>query len=424
MEKLFRPGLHVGPESDIISDIIAIRTQLNLTLRGSHVHSHQHLKPGDPIPLEVQLNVGCDKYAGDFRKIADRRWHTRPTAITPPSSPASLIIDNKLVTNNYQTRIQDAYSSIAVRKYLLERQPSWTESVMDTVDWYHLGIALTAIFKKSKSDFSRFVKFMNSMSNTGVQKRRFTEKSKISVTTSDKCPCCKNETENTMHLFRCTHGEIKKAITSSIDTLFTSLQKVKLPMDMWLTIRAGMGTFLGREHYTLPTTTGNRHYALQQAYDDQTTIGWGNFFKGRIADSWGHLMTQTYVTLHRGDLTQSRRRFQTTLITGLWNIFDNIWKLRNAMLHNPQDVSSLSNLALNNRVRAYYHRPRFHLSQSDQHLLRRPLTETLLRSISKKRAWLRVADERASIYRREHNDVMHSVPTLDAFFDTYDPPPP
>ena len=94
------------------------------------------------------------------------------------------------------------------------------------------------------------------------------------------------------------------------------------------------------------------------------------------------------------------------------------------MLHNPQDVSSLSNLALNNRVRAYYHRPRFHLSQSDQHLLRRPLTETLLRSISKKRAWLRVADERASIYRREHNDVMHSVPTLDAFFDTYDPPPP
>ena len=201
MERLFKPGLHIGPESDIISDIIAIRTQLNLTLRGSHVHSHQNLKPGDPVPLEVQLNVGCDKYAGDFRNIADRRWHTRPTATSPPSAPASLTISNRLVTNNYQTRILDAYSSTAVRAYLLSRQPSWTESVMDTVDWYHLGIALTTIFKKSKTDFSRFVKFMNSMSNTGVQKKLFTDKSKTAVTTSDKCPCCKNAAENTMHLF-------------------------------------------------------------------------------------------------------------------------------------------------------------------------------------------------------------------------------
>ena len=56
-------------------------------------------------------------------------------------------------------------------------------------------------------------------------------------------------------------------------------------MDMWLTLRAGMGTFLGRD-YGMPTTTGVHHLALQQAYDDQTTIGWGNFFKGRIADSW------------------------------------------------------------------------------------------------------------------------------------------
>ena len=54
---------------------------------------------------------------------------------------------------------------------------------------------------------------------------------------------------------------------------------------MWITIRAGMGTFLGREDYEMPITTGDRHLALQQEYDNQTTIGWGNFFKGRIADS-------------------------------------------------------------------------------------------------------------------------------------------
>jgi hypothetical protein len=145
-----------------------------------------------------------------------------------------------------------------------------------------------------------------------------------------------------------------------------------------------MGTSLGRKNYEMPTTTVNHHLALQQAYDDQTTIRWGNFLKGRIADSWGHLMTQTYLTFHRGNITQSRRRFQTTLITGIWTIFDNIWKLRNEMLHNPEDVSSLSNLAINKRIKAYYHRPCLHLSESNQHLLRRLLTETLQQSISKK----------------------------------------
>ena len=120
---------------------------------------------------------------------------------------------------------------------------------------------------------------------------------------------------------------------------------------MWLKLSARMGTFLGRD-YGMPTTTGVLHLALQQAYDEQTTIGWGNSFKGRIADSWGHLMTQTYVTFHRSDITQSLCRFQTTLITGLWTIFDNIWKIRNEMLHNQSDVTFLSNLALSKRIRA------------------------------------------------------------------------
>ena len=48
MEMLFKPGLHVGPEADIISDIIAIHTQLKFTLRGSHMHSYHNLKLGDP----------------------------------------------------------------------------------------------------------------------------------------------------------------------------------------------------------------------------------------------------------------------------------------------------------------------------------------------------------------------------------------
>ena len=53
------------------------------------------------------------------------------------------------------------------------------------------------------------------------------------------------------------------------------------------------------------------------------------------------------------------------------------------MLRNPKDGTSLSNLTLNTQVHAYYHRPRLYLSESDQNLLRRPLTVVLMRSLKK-----------------------------------------
>ena len=95
----------MGPESDIISDIITIRIQLNLTLRMIHVHSHQNLKPGDPIPLEVQLNEGCVTYDRDFCITTDTSWNMPPTATPSPSAPTSLTISNKLITNNYRSRL-------------------------------------------------------------------------------------------------------------------------------------------------------------------------------------------------------------------------------------------------------------------------------------------------------------------------------
>ena len=108
IDKLFKPVLHTGPESDIIYDIIAIRTQLNINLRGSYVHSYQDLKPSDPTPLEVQLNEGCERYAGDFRSIIDTLWHTLHPAIPPPYVPDSLTIANKIITNTYRSRLSDA----------------------------------------------------------------------------------------------------------------------------------------------------------------------------------------------------------------------------------------------------------------------------------------------------------------------------
>ena len=131
--------------------------------------------------------------------------------------------------------------------------------------------------------------------------------------------------------------------------------------------------------------------------------------KGRISEKWGHVMTITYLSSPKIDPTQSHRRFQTTLITDLWTLFDTIWKLRNSMLQNPANFTSLYNLELNKRICMYQHCPRFHLSIVDQHLLHQDLPTILHLSIPQKHAWLSVVNTIAQMHRRKNEEIMQTV---------------
>ena len=66
LDEFFKPTQHIGNESDIINDMFAVKTELQISLRGTHVKSHQTLDRNVRAPLEVQLNEGCDGHADDF----------------------------------------------------------------------------------------------------------------------------------------------------------------------------------------------------------------------------------------------------------------------------------------------------------------------------------------------------------------------
>ena len=46
----------MGTESDIVTDIIAVKKEIVLEFHGEYFKSHQKLDPQAEIPLEVQLN--------------------------------------------------------------------------------------------------------------------------------------------------------------------------------------------------------------------------------------------------------------------------------------------------------------------------------------------------------------------------------
>ena len=122
LKTFLTPSQHIGQEFDIFTGILAVREELNLILWHIYVKSHQDNDPNAEPTLDVQLNESCDAHAKLFLHTVNKKWHSRPTAIPPPTVVASLTINSVLVTNNVSTRILDAWSLKLSIVYLQQQQ--------------------------------------------------------------------------------------------------------------------------------------------------------------------------------------------------------------------------------------------------------------------------------------------------------------
>ena len=132
------------PKSDLIADIIAVRKQIHLNIRGQHVHSHQNISQNEVTPLEVIPNEACDKQGKEYLHHAPPDMTPRPSAVIPPTAIASLSINKQLITNNYQQRLLYAYLTIEMMTYL-KNLNTWDQWAFDSVDWEHLEAAILPI---------------------------------------------------------------------------------------------------------------------------------------------------------------------------------------------------------------------------------------------------------------------------------------
>ena len=156
---------------------------------------------------------------------------------------------------------------------------------------------------------------------------------------------------------------------------------------------------------------------LERAYHRQTKIGWNNFMKGRISSAWGDIMREHYKDYPSKNPSINHRQFRETLITSLWTIYDKIWKVRNAMLHDPNDIEALGNVELNDRIRHYYDNSHDLLGPGDQHLFSENIQDQLSKSITIKRTWLRTADIRVKCTQLTHDNLLQHIMTLHDYFD-------
>ena len=410
--RLAAPKHQLMPESDLIADIITVRDEIQLNIRGQHVHSHQNITENEITPLEVILNEACDKQAKEYLHHAPPEMITRPSAAISPTAIASLSINKQLITNNYHRRLLNAHSSADMTTYLKERN-AWNQRTFESVDWEHLEAAILPIKKHSKHKFARIVKFMINMPNTGRQKHKYTRKAESEPTTTAACPCCKTAKETTMHLYQCPDPKLHELLSLRLRELLDTLQKRHITKDIWHSMSAGINSF---RTSTDPALHEARSAEIGHAFKQQTDIGWSNFLKGRVAVEWGHLMLQEYQTKHKNKRHETRRKFQTTLITGLWDIYGMMWKHRCSSLHDHTDITSLSNIDLNAKIRFYYENRLNLLGIGDQDHFSTGLQSTLQTSITQKIDWIITIAHRVRSHTRDIATLLETIPTLHTYF--------
>jgi len=113
---------------------------INATYKWVRGHQDKHTAYDD-LPLEAQLNVDADKFAGDFQ-IAKGKF--RPMIFLLPSCDAMLSIRGISITSNYRRQLIRAYVEPEYIQYLQYRF-SWSNEIIEVIAWKCLSLAIQRI---------------------------------------------------------------------------------------------------------------------------------------------------------------------------------------------------------------------------------------------------------------------------------------
>jgi hypothetical protein len=118
----------------------------------------------------------------------------------------------------------------------------------------------------------------------------------------------------------------------------------------------------GTEPYDFSTHTPDAHlHLVHLAYIDQSSIGWGNLPRGRIATAWLRAHDQYYSLRYLHD-KYSTTHFAPALVRHLWDFSLAIWQHRNDDIHGATNdaAKDKQEKTLNAKITAAYQQPEEH----------------------------------------------------------------
>ena len=317
--------------ADLVSALLQVRDNLGITVTSHHVRAHQEEK----IPYELltpieRLNVAMDRKAKDLIGALINCSNLRASDSPHPHSFPQCSWNNEIIHHNLHHTLYYRITHEKMEQYWIEKKRV-REEVLTSID-------TTSLAKASKTVTLPRQRFLAKWSceclPTGKNMVRW------KLRHDGACPFCTLPNENTTHILTCNHVDAlavwDEAILKFLNNAFG--------YDTCWYVRLAISRELTAWRHNLPSPDLSYYPALlQQAVQEQRTIGWKQFLEGIISKRWRlymHLLFQEQGEGH------SSGKWVCNLLKGLWNLLFHIWNGRNQQLHKTQRIKDLEGLPL------------------------------------------------------------------------------
>jgi hypothetical protein len=298
--------------------------------------------------------------------------------------PWQIWLGNKKLTSTIQSLIYSLVHDEDGAQYWMAKLDSSSQTV-NLVDWKAIGLAMKGI-KRGRRVF--VTKHVVGMCGVGKFMKRWRQWD------TDQCPRC-GDFEDAQHVWICKAAGANDIWSKAIDSIELTLRKLNMEPTLRHTLLLYLkGWHSGETIRYLPPR------ALEEALQEQNSIGWNRFFEGWLSPKWELVQQRHYA---RTKSNKSGRRWVIALIQKLWDVAWDLWEHRNEVLHEKENLVTWSmGIHLNHRVSRVFtdlcSRP---LRANDSHLVRLPLYKLLEHNVSYKTQWLFVAEPALRMVRRQ-----------------------
>jgi hypothetical protein len=249
--------------------------------------------------------------------------------ISPPSTLITLR-GECIFMSKWQSILQERAHAEALRQTIC-RNNKWCDDQFDMVDW----AALKGFLKRqNRSSHLAYIKLLHDILNTNTQNNKF-------YRSSDLCPHCHTESESFLHVLSCPHPEVSKFRSEQQEILWKALAKLNIPISLVATLKKGLSSLNISESLSStqspsfldhqPSAPMEVTTLLHEAYIQQTeSLGWDNFFRGRISRLWGEAYFAESMTHQRW---ANKMQWAARVVEHLLCYSKAVWRFRCSLLH-------------------------------------------------------------------------------------------
>ena len=157
----------------------------------------------------------------------------------------------------------------------------------------------------------------------------------------------------------------------------------------------------------------------------QNAIGWRQLFNGRMSSQWARLQEDYLRQTNKLSKTRSGKLWTTAIITGIWQQWDILWKLRNGVIFGNDEESrhkAQRELAETKIRRVYELRP--HMLPRDRDYLFDTVAEHLRLSTTSLVNWYQTYQPLFThSVQQAKSRAIHNMRSLRSYFQTDNPNP-